>query len=290
MYFSKALLKKLCLMTLVISSVVSMTACGNNDTVNTVTTEVGKNLENTLDNNNTEDNSYTADNDDTENNEDTDNTDMTGIETDIPGFIPVEHPTDAEGHILSTERVSFPGAAFIGDSRVVGLESYGVISDADVYASVGISIKDVMNKKTYTNEDGTLSTIMEAMFKKEYDKIYIKFGINELGWVYLDEYKRYYGEVIDSLKNRYPNARIYLQATLPMLEGRTDDTYNNTKIDKINELTKQLAQEKNVNWVDITSAVTDSTGVLPEEASNDGIHLTRDYLFKWVDYLKAMTY
>ncbi len=201
-----------------------------------------------------------------------------------------EHETYENGDISFDERVNFENAAFLGDSRTAGLDEKLVVGQADFYASVGITIKDVMEKKLFTLSNGQKGTMLEAVSEKNYDRIYLMFGINELGWPYKESFEQYYTTIIEALKQNFPNAEIYVQSIIPMVAGRTDEIYNNEKISLFNTYIQEVVQNTGVNWVDVSVAVVDDTGALPEEASTDGIHLSRNYLFKWADYLKKMTY
>ena len=66
----------------------------------------------------------------------------------------------------------------------------------------------------------------------------------------------------------------------------SDKIYNNTNVSKFNKLIKEVANEKNVKYLDVASALVNSEGYLPEKASTDGIHVDKKYCEKWLDYLK----
>lgn len=190
---------------------------------------------------------------------------------------------------VSKESIPFPKSAFLGASRTEGLRTYGVVSEADFYTAIGTTVKDVVGKENFVLQDGSKGTMLQAVSEKEYDKIYLMFGINELGWPTKEGFKQYYGKILTALKERYPEGKIYVQSILPMVEAKTDATYNNDKIRTFNTYLEEIAQENSVNYVDVGMSVMDKDGALPENASNDGIHLKKDYLFKWAEYLKEKT-
>lgn len=219
-----------------------------------------------------------------------------------------EAETEAETEIITTEaleetttvqeqataainrsKISFSNSAFLGDSRTEGLKVYGVVSDADFYTSVGITVKDVMEKKKFLLQDGTYGTMLDAVSQKNYDRIYLMFGINELGWPYKESFVNYYTTIVNTLKEKFPNTDIYIQSILPMVEKRTDEIYNNDKIRLFNTYIKEVADSTGVNYIDVGVAVADSIGALPENGSNDGIHLNKEYCFIWAEYLKEQT-
>ena len=49
----------------------------------------------------------------------------------------------------------------------------------------------------------------------------------------------------------------------------------------------ELAKEKQVEYLDVASALRGPDGALPADASADGVHLKTPYLQKWCDYLIA---
>lgn len=185
--------------------------------------------------------------------------------------------------------IEFNNSAFLGDSRTAGLEEKGVVKGADFYTSIGVSVKDVVGKKNFVLQNGTKGTMLEAVSQKEYDRIYLMFGINELGWPYKESFVNYYTTIINTLKGRFPNSKIYVQSILPMVEKRTDEIYNNDKIKLFNTYIEEVAANTGVNYIEVGVSVADETGALPENASNDGIHLNKEFCFKWAKYLKEKT-
>ena len=77
----------------------------------------------------------------------------------------------------------FNDAAFIGDSRTVGLFEYGGIEErADFYAKISLTIYNVFTELLAKDEEtGKKITAEEALTKKQYGKVYLMLGINELG-------------------------------------------------------------------------------------------------------------
>lgn len=115
------------------------------------------------------------------------------------------------------------------------------------------------------------------------------FGLNELGWDYPSVFKEDYGKVIDAVRQRQPNAKIYIQSLLPVSAAasqKNTNNVNNPRIREYNALLKELAQEKKVVYLDVASALQDAQGNLPDEASADGIHPNIAYCHRWVDYIR----
>ncbi len=183
----------------------------------------------------------------------------------------------------------FSGAAFIGDSRTQGLEVYGATTGADFYAARGATVNQFLTKEVIELKDGTKKTLMDAMNGHSYEQIYIMLGLNEVGWPSTENFGEYYIEIVNQVKLKYPNTKIYIQGIFPMVESRTDAVYNNANIAKFNEEVKKVAVATQIEYIDISPALVDATGALPVGASNDGIHLNKTYCAKWAKYLHEKT-
>lgn len=188
------------------------------------------------------------------------------------------------------ENSYFDDAVFIGNSRTEGFKLYSGLSNAQYYTAIGLMV-DTIFTKPYATVDGEKTTIMEALKTTEFSKVYIMLGMNELGWVYGSVYQEYYGRIIDAIREINPDAVIYIQSILPVSaeKSESDQIYNNERINEFNSLLRELAEEKEVYYVDVAQAVSDENGCLPEDGSFDGVHLTPEYCGKWRDYLKTHT-
>ena len=67
----------------------------------------------------------------------------------------------------------------------------------------------------------------------------------------------------------------------------THSYITNDRINEYNLLLQELAEEKQVYYIDTENAVASEDGSLPADAAADGIHLVKGYCEKWLDYLKT---
>ena len=67
------------------------------------------------------------------------------------------------------------------------------------------------------------------------------------------------------------------------------DYLTNEHLRVYNDLMKQVAQEKQVVFLDLYPEFVGADGQLPAEASNDGVHLKGAYYKAWLEYLKTHT-
>ncbi len=180
-------------------------------------------------------------------------------------------------------------AAFIGDSRMKGLVLYNGLTSIKDYTDIGLNVETAMNKAFIPSPDGNAITIQQALSSVgEIERIYISLGINELGWPSVDGFIGKYTELINMVKQTQPKAKIYVLAILPVTKERSDSdaTFNNTKINDVNKQIEKMAKDLGVTYLDCKSAVSDQSGSLVADASTDGIHLTKAYCEKWLQFIK----
>lgn len=177
------------------------------------------------------------------------------------------------------------GVAFMGNSNLEDLYIYGVLPDADFFYKVGLTVADVYDTPA---DQGTVP-IIEEFQDKDYEKIFLMFGNNELGWdsksKFLDEYQ----ELIQKLHEEDPNARIYVMGILPVTKTVSDDAVDGVtqeRIDEFNEDLKRLASDNDCYFLDLGLAMKGTDGYLPEDAAADGVHLNKDYSVRWAEILR----
>lgn len=193
---------------------------------------------------------------------------------------------EKEPRIAGTE--DFSDAVFLGDSRTEGLYLNTDLTNADFYTERGLMVTTIFTRKIVKKEDGTKITALEALEEKQYGKVFIMFGINELGWAYEEIFIEDYVKLLDEIKRLQPDAVIYVQSNLPVTAAKEekDDIFKNDRIKLYNDLIKKMAEEQQVIFLDSADSVADEHGILPEAASTDGIHLTKDYYQRWFEYIK----
>ncbi|MGO5023242.1 GDSL-type esterase/lipase family protein [Lawsonibacter sp. LCP25S3_G6] len=187
----------------------------------------------------------------------------------------------------------FEDAAFIGDSRTDGFLIYSGIGCGENLTSNGLSIFKLAEKKAITI-DGNQYTLLEALALKQYGKVYLSLGINELGYYNDQGFYDSYCQAIDLIRESQPNAVIYIQGLIPLNEDVIAETggasyLKNDHLQIYNDLMKKAAEEKQVAFLDLNPVFADENGQLPRDASADGVHLRKAYCQQWLDYLKTHT-
>lgn len=183
----------------------------------------------------------------------------------------------------------FDDAVFIGDSRTVGLFEYGGIEErADFYAKISLTIYDALTAELAKDkETGKKITVEEALMQKEYGKVYLMLGINELGTGTTDTFMEEYGKVVSRIRELQPNAIIYVQGIMKVTGKKDgeDDIFNNTNIEDKNRAIAKLADNRDVFYIDVNEVVCDGEGNLNEEYTIDEVHLKAKYYEIWKQFL-----
>ena len=177
----------------------------------------------------------------------------------------------------------FDDALFIGDSRTVGLRDYTSLPEhADFYCETSLTIYKVLEE-----DFNGLGTIREAIEAKDYGKIYLMVGINELGRGTTEDYMEKYAEVVDTLRAWEPDAKLIIQGVMRVSgeKNSKDPIFNNSNINARNNAVATLADNKDIFYIDVNEVVCDEEGNLNEEYTFDQIHLLGVYNDLWKEFL-----
>lgn len=209
--------------------------------------------------------------------------------TIVPTIEPSIEPTTPPTTTTTTSTYDFSDAAFVGDSRTLGLQLNTGLTTAKFYAAKGLMVDSALTETSIPLGNGKKGTVIDGLKQKQFKRIYLMFGLNELGWPYKEVFVNRYVKLIQEIQKVQPNATIYVQSILPVSKKKSDgDTiYNNANIKKFNGWIKEMAEQNGYVYVDVASQVADSTHSLPADASTDGVHFNRAYCEKWLNYLRA---
>lgn len=177
----------------------------------------------------------------------------------------------------------FDDALFIGDSRTVGLRDYTDLAEhADFYCETSLTIYKVL-EESFKGK----GTILEALSKKNYGKIYLMVGVNELGRGTTEDFMAKYTEVVDTLHELCPDAKIMIQGIMHVSEKKSssDAIFNNSNINARNNAIATLADNVHFFYIDMNEAVCDENGNLNAEYTHDQIHLLGMYNDLWKQFL-----
>lgn len=187
----------------------------------------------------------------------------------------------------------FSDAAFIGDSRIEGLSLYSGLTEGDFITSTGMSVFQVDSREiTYK---GQKTKVLDALGQKQYKKVYISLGVNELGMNNDKGYYDHYLKLVRDVKAQQPEATVYIQLLIPVNDKKCRESkiayyITNEQIEVYNALLYQIAEEEKVFLVDPAEDIVEpETGEPAYDATGDGVHFYRTSYQIWVEYLKKHT-
>lgn len=185
--------------------------------------------------------------------------------------------------------VSLNDTLFVGDSRTVGIREYSGLKGADFFCSVGMNVFDVTGESLSVDGVGNV-TLSQLLSKKQYSKVYIMLGINEVGYPHSSVVDKY-SKVLDLIKEKQPNASIIIEANLHVSKSRSDSdkVVNNASINDLNTKLSALADGSKVFYIDANTIFDDASGSLSSDMTSDGTHLYAKYYPTWVEWISTET-
>ncbi|MBO5342066.1 MAG: hypothetical protein J6A73_05200 [Lachnospiraceae bacterium] len=205
-----------------------------------------------------------------------------GANMALEGYLETMEPPFVVG---ATDAAYFDDALFIGDSRTVGIEEYGYFEQADFFADVSMSVYKVWNRKIAVTGK-TKQKLEDILAQNSYGKVYVMLGINELGYDYEQNVKKY-TELIEAIRVAQPEAVIYICANLHVTEKQSeaDKYFNNDNINRFNQAIEALADGESCFYIDINPMFDDENGNLSTDYSSDEAHVKAQYYVAWCDWL-----
>ena len=111
--------------------------------------------------------------------------------------------------------------------------------------------------------------------------LFLAYGLNDIkaasgdAGIFISAYRH----VIDELKEKLPDTKIYVNSILPVTQEVVDENELYGNISKYNKKLMELCEEEGVTFIDNGSLVKD------EYYTEDGIHMTSDYYGEWVNHM-----
>lgn len=191
-------------------------------------------------------------------------------------------------HYSTVDETYFRDAAFIGDSRTVGLSDYAGLDETDFYCESSMTIFKVLEDTGVTyQKTGKKVDLKEILQTKQYGKIYLMLGINELGYGNTERYYEKYRETVEQIREWQPDAILYIMANLHISKEKNnmDTEFNNVNINDKNAAIAGLADGVHSFYLDSNPIFTDEDGFLKSELTFDGVHLYAQHYDMWKEFL-----
>ena len=198
----------------------------------------------------------------------------------------IDSPAVVKEQEVSVDDSFFADSVFIGDSRMMGFRNSSGITQGTFLTSVGLSI-GAMSDPVIASSEGNIS-VYQGLSGRQYDKIYLMLGTNDLGYYPWDEFKPNFLNIIQQFHKLQPNAAIYVCSVIYVDESKTTTSYNNNdNVRKVNGYQLEVCEEEDYcYYLNLNEIFTNGYGSLQEGASSDGIHLYEQYCKQMLTYLK----
>lgn len=182
----------------------------------------------------------------------------------------------------------YKNSAFAGNALADSVSMYGILKETDFYSGVNVDTENIYNT---TNSGGGVS-VADQFKSKKFDKVFLSFGEKELSWKSLSQFKTYYRDFVEKLKEYQPSASIYLIAIPPVTRNvsNSDSVINMDNIKAYNKRIKSIAISEDVYYVDSVDALSDGDGFLPDGVSADGINLNKAAVIDLLYYTSREAY
>ena len=131
---------------------------------------------------------------------------------------------------------------------------------------------------------------MAAMGAK---KVYIMLGMNDLAVYGIDGAVSNMAKLLANINAKSPNAIFYVQSATPIIKEKQGKKLTNSNLAAYDAKLSDMCKEKGYYFIDIASAMRDSSGNLPKEYCSDpdglGLHFTDKACQVWIDYILTHT-
>lgn len=168
----------------------------------------------------------------------------------------------------------FADAAMLGNSLVDGMRLCSGIGKMAYYGETGSTV--------YNNR-------IDQLVQKRYGKVYIEFGINEVG-ISTEEFTSRYRRMIEKIRAAMPDADVYIMAVTPVTKTvSARGTFTMEKIRTLNDALYALAEEQQCWYLDCCTPLCNDEGYLVDKyAGWDGSpHLAESGYLAWAEVVRT---
>lgn len=184
----------------------------------------------------------------------------------------------------------FDDTAFIGDSVSYSLMLWatqnGEMGDATFLVRGGNGIAGYVNHYKTIGFQGEEMDIEEAVMECGAKKVFIMMGVNDLGFMSVEQTMDYYRIMVDRILEKSPDVQIYVESCLPVWDAGIQGT-KNVDVDAFNAALEAYAEEMGFYYVEMASYIEDHTGGMPKAYCSDfSTHMNYDGTDVWMQALK----
>ena len=175
-------------------------------------------------------------------------------------------------------------SCIIGHSHAVGMQMSLDVDGLDYIAEVGMLTEVMLYHHEFNLPGGSIGSLRYGLGLKDYERIFVLLGTNDMigGASYLPEFKTSMEALLDTVEELQPDAEVCLLSIAPLSKGFQEFCYYNygltqELIDDYNYTIRAIAVSRGMDYLDITTPLSDKNGYLAAEYDrNDGLHFNAD--------------
>jgi len=223
----------------------------------------------------------------------------------VPDEVPdTDTPSDVAAPVVTPQLVDtaipvdlmepswFDDALFIGGDvcgtlAYYGEHSNGGLGDALFLTRTSFTLSSAVNGSMALAYRGGWYSIPNATKASGCNKVFLVLGIEDIGRVEDEAYKKLWSDLITAIQETNPDVRIFVQSITPVASGHDNSRINNAKINAYNEYLKDYCTRSGCNYVDVNTGLKDANGNLDSKYCRDGFYLFRiDTGETWANLLR----
>ena len=181
----------------------------------------------------------------------------------------------------------FSDACIIGNSLVEGIRLFSGLKTMTYYSCTGMTVISAVSGRDFVLYPGYRGSAVDAMSQRDFSKVYIELGINEIGFP-VETFTAYYRTLIERVKAAQPDADIYILSLTPVSRAKdAQGTFTMARVNSYNAGLKALAKDMEVYFIDCVTPLVDETGFLPPKDTWDGVHFDIPKYSEWEHIIRT---
>ncbi len=141
------------------------------------------------------------------------------------------------------------------------------------------------------NTSGVLKRLETSVFALEPSNVVLMIGTNDMGTGQSDgQILEKYEKIVKEITERLPEARLFCMSVIPQnytrpYVSKEELDILNAQILRINSEIEAVSEKHGAEYIDLHSHLTDESGLLKEEYTEDGLHLDNEGFEVWTRVL-----
>ncbi len=119
--------------------------------------------------------------------------------------------------------------------------------------------------------------------------VFLLLGTNDLPHenVSMEYWIGNYGDIVDTTLAAFPGVTFVMHTLPPTGSNYSRHAFLNPRIEEFNGMLRDLAERKGLPLIDVHGLYADERGMLPDDLTRDGLHISQDGYARWADAARA---